>query len=231
MLGSLDAIAFDKTGTLTSGEPRIRQIIPASGVTKEELMAIAVAVESLSGHPLAQAIARDGKAHVGTFADLPATDLKSLTGRGVSARVEGELILIGKAEMFGADGVEPLSQPMTDAIEQLRQTGHTTMVVRRGDQDLGAIGLMDTPREAARATIERLHAIGIRRMIMISGDKKRPMLCDYLPLYFPEIERFAGNSRSDWFLALIERFPTPASMTATLFDSFVGARRQGRVLI
>lgn len=173
LLGSLDAIAFDKTGTLTSGEPRIRQIIPASGVTKEELMAIAVAVESLSDHPLAQAIARDGKAHVGTFADLPATDLKSLTGRGVSARVEGELILIGKAEMFGADGVEPLSQPMTDAIEQLRQTGHTTMVVRRGDQDLGAIGLMDTPREAARATIERLHAIGIRRMIMISGDNQR----------------------------------------------------------
>lgn len=75
--------------------------------------------------------------------------------------------------MFGADGVEPLSQPMTDAIEQLRQTGHTTMVVRRGDQDLGAIGLMDTPREAARATIERLHAIGIRRMIMISGDNQR----------------------------------------------------------
>ena len=47
------------------------------------------------------------------------------------------------------------------------------MVVRRGDQDLGAIGLMDTPREAARATIERLHAIGIRRMIMISGDNQR----------------------------------------------------------
>ncbi|ABD26584.1 Heavy metal translocating P-type ATPase [Novosphingobium aromaticivorans DSM 12444] len=173
LLGSLDAIAFDKTGTLTSGEPRIRQIIPVPGVAKEELMAIAVAVESLSDHPLAQAIARDGKAHIGTYTDPPATDLNSLTGRGVSATVEGQRILIGKAEMFGADGVEPLSQPMADAIEQLRQTGHTTMVVRRGDQDLGAIGLMDTPREAARTTIERLHAMGIRRMIMISGDNQR----------------------------------------------------------
>ena len=65
LLGSLDAIAFDKTGTLTSGEPRIREIIPASGVSKEELMAIAVAVESLSDHPLAQAIARDGKSYIG----------------------------------------------------------------------------------------------------------------------------------------------------------------------
>lgn len=173
LLGSLDAIAFDKTGTLTSGEPRIRQIIPAPGVAKEELMAIAVAVENLSDHPLAQAIARDGKEHIGNYVDPPATDLNSLTGRGVSATVEGKRILIGKAEMFGADGVEPLSQPMADAIEQLRQTGHTTMVVRRGEQDLGAIGLMDSPREAARTTIERLRAIGIRRMIMISGDNQR----------------------------------------------------------
>jgi len=173
LLGSLDAIAFDKTGTLTNGEPRIRQIIPAPGVPKEELMAIAVAVESLSDHPLAQAIARDGKAHVGTYADPPATELNSLTGRGVSATVEGKRILIGKAEMFGADGVEPLSQAMADAIEELRQSGHTTMVVRRGDQDLGAIGLMDTPRDSARAMIERLHAIGIRRMIMLSGDNQR----------------------------------------------------------
>ncbi|AIT79140.1 heavy metal translocating P-type ATPase [Novosphingobium pentaromativorans] len=173
LLGSLDAIAFDKTGTLTSGEPRIREIIPASGVSKEELMALAVAVESLSDHPLAQAIARDGKSHIGDHAVPSASQINSLTGRGVSAVVDGEQILIGKAEMFGADGVAPLSQAMAEAIEQLRQSGHTTMVVRRGDRDLGAIGLMDTPREAARATIERLHAIGIRRMIMLSGDNQR----------------------------------------------------------
>ena len=107
-MGSLDAIAFDKTGTLTSGEPRIREIIPASGVSKEELMAIAVAVESLSDHPLAQAIARDGKSHIGDLAVPSASQLNSLTGRGVSAVVDGEQILIGKAEMFGAEGVAPL---------------------------------------------------------------------------------------------------------------------------
>lgn len=173
LLGSLDAIAFDKTGTLTSGEPRIREIIPASGVSKEELMAIAVAVESLSDHPLAQAIARDGKSHIGDLAVPSASQLNSLTGRGVSAVVDGEQILIGKAEMFGAEGVAPLSQSMAEAIEQLRQSGHTTMVVRCGDRDLGAIGLMDTPREAAKATIERLRDLGIRRMIMLSGDNQR----------------------------------------------------------
>lgn len=65
LLGSLRAIAFDKTGTLTNGEPRIRRISPTTGISKDELMAIAVAVESLSDHPLAQAIARDGHEHVG----------------------------------------------------------------------------------------------------------------------------------------------------------------------
>lgn len=173
LLGSLDAIAFDKTGTLTKGEPRIQQIIPAPGVAKEELMAIAVAVESLSDHPLAQAIARDGRDHIGESPVPEAENLKSLTGRGVSALVGEDEVLIGKAEMFGADGIAPLSPAMADAIAELREGGQTSMVVRRDDRDLGAIGLLDTPRETAKTALKRLHEIGIRRMIMISGDHQR----------------------------------------------------------
>lgn len=173
LLGSLDAIAFDKTGTLTKGEPRIQQIIPAPGVAKEELMAIAVAVESLSNHPLAQAIARDGRAHIGEYLVPEAHNLNSLTGRGVSALIGEDTVFIGKAEMFGTDGIEPLSPAMAEAIAQLREGGQTTMMVRRGDRDLGAIGLLDTPREAARSTLERLREIGIKRMIMISGDHQK----------------------------------------------------------
>jgi Cd2+/Zn2+-exporting ATPase len=173
LLGSLDAIAFDKTGTLTKGEPRIQQIIPASGVEQEELMAIAVAVESLSDHPLAQAIARDGRDHVGQRPIPEASSLKSLTGRGVSAQLGEDEILIAKAEMFGAEGVAPLSDEMNAAIETLRAAGQTSMVVRLGNRDLGAIGLMDTPRESARAALDSLRKLGIRRMIMISGDHQR----------------------------------------------------------
>lgn len=170
LLGSLKAIAFDKTGTLTMGEPHIKQIIPASGVSKEELMAIAVAVESLSDHPLAQAIARDGRDYVGNQFLPEAENLKSLTGRGVSALVGEDEVLIGKAEMFGSNGIAPLSEEMATAIAAMREAGQTSMVVRRDEQDLGAIGLMDTPRESARDALERLRKIGIERMIMISGD-------------------------------------------------------------
>lgn len=172
-LGSLTAIAFDKTGTLTSGNPRITDIVPAPNVTEAELLTVAVAVESLSDHPLARAIARDGRERLGDKALAEATDLDSLTGRGVSARLNGETVLIGKAEMFGVDGVAPLSGPMQQAIASLREGGRTTMVVRRGDRDIGVIGLMDTPREAAKAMLARLHDLGIKRLIMISGDHQK----------------------------------------------------------
>ncbi|WP_251566635.1 heavy metal translocating P-type ATPase [Erythrobacter sp. 3-20A1M] len=173
LLGSLDVIAFDKTGTLTMGEPRIQEIVPAAGVTKEELMAVAVAVESLSDHPLARAIAEHGRERVGDRPIPRAAGLESLTGRGVSAKIDGEDVIIGKAEMFGADGLAPLSAEMTQAIERLRQAGQTSVAVRMGRRDLGAIGLMDTPRRPARDALARLRALGIRRMIMISGDHQR----------------------------------------------------------
>jgi Cd2+/Zn2+-exporting ATPase len=172
-LGSLSAIAFDKTGTLTEGKPRITDVVPAPGVDPTELLRVAVAVESLSDHPLARAIATDGRERLGTADVPPASDLENLIGRGVKAQLGGETIYIGKAEMFGTDGIAPLSDEMTAAIATLREQGRTSMVVRRGRDDLGALGLMDTPREAARAALARLKALGIRRMIMISGDHQK----------------------------------------------------------
>jgi Cd2+/Zn2+-exporting ATPase len=172
-LGSLSAIAFDKTGTLTAGTPRITDIVPAPGVGEEELLAVAVAVESLSDHPLAKAIAQDGRERLGGKPVPEAQGLNSLTGRGVSARLGDDTVVIGKAEMFGAGDFAPLSSAMQSAIAELRDGGRTTMVVRRGTRDLGAIGLMDTPRETARITLSKLHDLGMKRLIMISGDHQK----------------------------------------------------------
>lgn len=172
-LGSLSVIAFDKTGTLTEGTPRITDVVPAPGIAEAELLAVAVAVESLSDHPLAEAIAKDGRERLGGKHIPEASALESLTGRGVSARLDGTTVLIGKAEMFGRDGVAPLSAAMTEAIAKLRDGGRTTMVVRSGERDLGAIGLMDTPRETARRALAELHRLGMKRLIMISGDHQK----------------------------------------------------------
>ena len=172
-LGSLNAIAFDKTGTLTEGRPRITDVMPVRGTTEADLLAIAVAVERLSDHPLADAIARDGAERLGDTALMAATDLKSLTGKGVTAQLGGEMIWIGKPEMFGADGVAGLDDETTAVVAQLREQGRTLMVVRSGTRDLGVIGLLDTPRTAAGPALAALRALGVQRMIMISGDHQK----------------------------------------------------------
>lgn len=174
-LGSLDAIAFDKTGTLTEGEPRVTDISPAEGVNESELLRIAIPVEDLSKHPLAKAVVRDGKVRLGQESGvLPeATNLQSITGRGIQAEVEGQLVHIGKDDLFAEVDGPPLPENVRSIVESLEQNGRTTMIVRRGDRYLGVIGLMDTPREAARRTIQTLRDLGIKRMIMISGDNQQ----------------------------------------------------------
>ena len=172
-LGSLNAMAFDKTGTLTEGRPRITDVIPLAGTQVPDLLAVAIAVESMSDHPLAAAIVRDGEEMIGSKGKYQATNLKNLVGRGVRAELGDQFVWIGKVEMFGTDGVPALSKTALDAAERLRQSGRTTMVVRRADKDLGVIGLLDTPREGAKEALQKLREMGIDRMIMISGDHNR----------------------------------------------------------
>lgn len=172
-LGALNAIAFDKTGTLTEGRPRITDIQPADGIPERELLEVAVAVESLSDHPLAAAIARDGRAKLDGDPVLQVSALENLVGRGVTAVIGEKPVWIGKAEMFGVDGVPALAATSIETISRLRDAGRTTMAVRVGDRDLGVIGLMDTPRADARSALEQLRNIGISRMIMISGDHQK----------------------------------------------------------
>lgn len=174
-LGRLDAIAFDKTGTLTEGEPRMTDVRPADGIEEGELLRIAIAVEDLSKHPLAKAVVRDGKEKLGEGSnDIPeASNLKSITGRGIQAEVEGQLAYIGKDDLFSEVDGRPLPDSVRSTVEALEAEGRTTMIVRHADRYLGVIGLMDTPREAARRTISRLRELGIKRMIMISGDNQQ----------------------------------------------------------
>src|SRR3546814_15912380 len=126
------------------GRPRITDVVPVDGADEGELLALAVAVEALSDHPLAQAIVKDGRERLNDRAVPTAGDLKSLTGRGVPASVDGETVWIGKADMFGSEGIPALGQGAQNAIAKLRENGRPTMVVRKGDPDLGAIGLMRT---------------------------------------------------------------------------------------
>lgn len=170
-LGQLDAIAFDKTGTLTIGEPRLVDIMPYGDASETELLEVSAAVEMLSDHPLAQAVVRDVKERLG---DLPveATDFANIIGRGVSAKVGGNIVHIGKTALFDDVAGQPLPEDLLTSVEAMAKNGRTTMVVRSGSRYLGAIGLMDTPRADAKAVIAALRDVGLKRMMMISGDNQ-----------------------------------------------------------
>ncbi len=172
-LGVLHALAFDKTGTLTEGKPRVTDVVAAEGSSERELLRVAVAVEKLSDHPLAAAVVRDGTQRL-PDTDIPvAGDLKSLTGRGLQAEVEGKPVYLGKKMLFSEINGPGIPVSLASRIEALENDGRTVFALRHGDRYLGAIGLMDTPREAARATIERLRALGMTSMVMLSGDNPR----------------------------------------------------------
>ncbi len=173
-LGTIRAIAFDKTGTLTEGKPRVTDVMPASGIAERDLLAVVVAVEHLSDHPLAAAVVRDGRARLGDgLAVPPADNLRNIIGRGLSAEIGGQPVFVGKAALFAEIEGPDLPPAIRAVVESLEQQGRTTMVVRRGDDYLGVLGLMDTPRAAAAAVIANLRTLGITRMVMMSGDNQR----------------------------------------------------------
>ena len=172
-LGMLGAIAFDKTGTLTEGRPRVTDVVPVEGVAEDDLLRTAVAIEKRSDHPLAAAVVRYGNERLDGQPVEEAHDLESLTGQGIKAVLGGEVVYLGKDDLFAEVDGAPLPEAVREIVDRLEGEGRTTVIVRRGDRYLGVLGLMDTPRAAAAGVIAQLRKMGIRRMVMISGDNQR----------------------------------------------------------
>ena len=164
--GRVNAVVFDKTGTLTTGNLAVTRLQAAPGVQPDEVLRIAASVEHNSRHPVARAvvaIAREAKL---PLAD--ASEFEEIAGRGVRARVNGSEILIGRESWLAERGVDlsPLGAPDLRPPDNL-----SVLFVARDRRGLGWLGLEDTPRpEAMQATAE-LRQLGIRRIIMLTGDK------------------------------------------------------------
>ncbi len=172
-LGSLTAVAFDKTGTLTEGRPKLTHAIPFGDASKGHLLSVAVAVEELSDHPLASAIVKGGKALLSNT-DIPAAkNLKALMARGIRADVEGQTVHIGNHRLFAELTGGSVPEDMTNQMVRLEEEGHTAMIVHQRDRYLGIISVMDIARKESRATLSALKEMGIRRMIMLTGDNQK----------------------------------------------------------
>ena len=165
-LGRVQVVAFDKTGTLTRGKAEVADVVPLGDVKADQLLLLAAAVERGSGHPLAVAIV--GEADARQLPRLDADDVVQTPGLGIEARVTGRRIVVGRLERFDADAAA-----RTQA-GQLQQRGCTVVGVGEGDADavrlIGLIALADRPRQGAREALARLHRLGIRKAIMLTGD-------------------------------------------------------------
>lgn len=179
VLGSIDTLALDKTGTITRGEPQVTDVRPGDGVREDHLLAMTAAVEKRSQHPLARAII---EAAAQRRLEVPtAGELESVTGRGIRSTVDGATVEVGRLLMFEEAGSE-VPAPIRASVAELEKAGRTTVVVRQrpvgsaettpqtGDGWLGVIGVADEPRPGVRETLGRLRAVGIRRIVMLTGD-------------------------------------------------------------
>lgn len=167
-LGQVEAVALDKTGTLTQGKPQVTDMVSLGEYSEDDLLRTAAAVESRSEHQLAAAVVKladERKVEYGQ-----ADDLQSVGGRGVRARLNGDLVEIGSLKLFEGQEV-PVD--VHESIKELEAQGKTTMLVRQGDDYLGIIALADQPRERARGTLTQLKKLGIRALVMITGDNER----------------------------------------------------------
>ncbi|MBZ0090615.1 MAG: HAD-IC family P-type ATPase, partial [Sulfuricellaceae bacterium] len=166
-LGVLTAIAFDKTGTLTVGKPKVTDVIAVSG-DEAHLLTVASAVESRSAHPLAQAVVAEAKGRGLSWSE--AGELESVTGKGLRAEFDGQKVAIGNAKLF--DG-ESIPEVILQHAFRLQAEGKTIMLIQADGQFLGVLALADTPREGVKQVLERLHRLGIRKTIMLTGDNER----------------------------------------------------------
>lgn len=172
-LAKIGVIALDKTGTITRGEPEVTEVMLAPGGEKSEaeLIGIAAAIERHSQHPLAQAIVRHAEKSNASEA-TSIEEFRSLTGAGAVAHIEGLPVYIGKPSMFIDDLQLPLDRIQAQ-IERLQASGNTVVVVGTKSQLWGLIAVRDNVRPNASKAIGSLHAAGIRRVVMLTGDNQR----------------------------------------------------------
>ena len=163
---NLTAIVLDKTGTLTTGVLSVTQMKPAPGVDGADLLQAAASAEQLSKHPTARAlldVARKARLKL-----TEAVEFKEVMGRGVRAKVNGDLIMAGRSTWLAEQGAD---MSLTADPAYAETEGLSMLYVTRNGRCLGWIGLEDKTRPEARAAIEELRRVGVQNLTMVTGDK------------------------------------------------------------
>ena len=161
----VDTVVLDKTGTVTKGEPTVMAVVPYQ-CGGDVLLTAAAAVESVSAHPLANAITADAATQ--SLGELPRPEhFENLSGRGLRATLEGRTVLAGSRRLLEESGVDPA--PLLEEAERLASQGQTPMFFARDGVLLGLISVADPVKETSAAAIARMKELGIRT-VLLTGD-------------------------------------------------------------
>jgi Cd2+/Zn2+-exporting ATPase len=165
-LGSLDTIAFDKTGTITTGKPAVTHVWTEKPHGENLLLEMAASVEHASEHPVAQAIVKEAKSRGLSLSEV--REFENHTGLGVHGRVNGTWVGVGREVMFEDHDVA-LSATVLESARRLREAGQTALIVA-GGQEAGVIAVADQPRPNAAKALSTLKEMGLRRIVLLTGD-------------------------------------------------------------
>ena len=166
--GKMDIVALDKTGTITSGEPKVTDIIPAEGVSEDELMRLALALEQKSEHPLARAIMQRGE-ELGMKAP-EVSSFEALPGNGVIASMGGKELATGNHKFIITKAA--VTDDMRAKAEALAEQGKTPLYFAEGGALAGIIAVADVIKEDSPRAVQELRKMGIR-VVMLTGDNER----------------------------------------------------------
>ncbi|CAA0213925.1 CzcP family heavy metal (cobalt-zinc-cadmium) translocating P-type ATPase [Tenacibaculum maritimum] len=168
-LGSLTTIAFDKTGTLTEGTPRLTNIITVNNTDKETLLELVLSVESLSNHPLAKAISKEIITKYATVNRGEVSNIEAFQGMGIRAIYREKEAFIGNLHLMETKAIS-ISEEVREMMKGFLEGGNTTMLVAYNKKLIGILTVMDTPRKFVKETLQSLKKLGIKKMVMLTGD-------------------------------------------------------------
>ena len=157
----------DKTGTLTLGKPSLVRVLALPGTDEADLLRLAAALETSSEHPLADAIARGARGR-----GIPvgkAESFESVTGQGVTGRVEGKSVVVGNERLFETLRINPGG--LLEVAEPLRAEGQTVMFVAVDGHAMGLLGIADPIKETTVEAVRNLQHEGLR-VVMLTGDSQ-----------------------------------------------------------
>nr|WP_312755442.1 heavy metal translocating P-type ATPase [Bacillus mobilis] len=171
-MGSLKAIAFDKTGTLTKGIPVVTNFdLMSKQKDSKEILAIITALEYRSQHPLASAIIKRAEEENVSFKEINVDAFSAITGKGIKGEVNGTLYYIGSPKLFQELNVV-IPENIEGNIKKLQNEGKTAMILGTEKEILAVIAVADEVRESSQEIIEKLHNMGVKKTIMLTGDNK-----------------------------------------------------------